>query len=542
MNKIFFLLLFYTFSYNSCFSQTNESYSQAYEFLYRIAQKGIISFDDYILPLDRTDIKTALDSTKLKEFRLSKIEKKELNFFLQEYHSDELIDTANAYNCFFKNDKGNRFRTFFFSNNVSKIYLDPIIGASYINNNNMHQFKTFGGARLYGNLNKKIGFNLFFRDVTETGDSIDITKNFTPETGVVNTSRNIKQLNYSQLNFNLGYRWKNGSLIIGKDNLNLGYGVEGKIILSSKSPSFPYIMLNYQFNKWLQFNYFNAWLNSNILDSSRSYNTNTGVYQSFREIYRSKYLAQHSVRINPIKGLDIVLGESMVYSDKLDIGYLIPINLFKLYDQYAGSYKINAGSNSQIFAQLSSRNHLKNTHIYLSFFIDEIRLSKIFDKVESRNQLAYTFGINKTDIILPYFTVGLEYTRINPFVYKNLIPAQTYENANYCLGDWMGNNADRVQIFFNYTPAPRFKINVNYQLVRKGASGTIDQQYNQQPQPSFLFNQLFQQQKISINSTIEIRNKLILFSNLQQQTINYFSPNNSKSSHLVCTFGFTYGL
>jgi hypothetical protein len=148
-----------------------------------------------------------------------------------------------------------------------------------------------------------------------------------------------------------------------------------------------------------------------------------------RYFYKSKYLASHSILINPIKGLTFALGESIIYSDRMDIGFLLPINLFKIYDNNRSNYLINAGSNGQYFLQVSSRNHIKNTHLYGSLFIDEIKVSAILDKKEKRNQLGYTIGGSITDLFVTYLNIGVEYTRVNPFVYSNLIPAQF--NTNY---------------------------------------------------------------------------------------------------------------
>jgi len=83
-----------------------------------------------------------------------------------------------------------------------------------------------------------------------------------------------------------------------------------------------------------------------------------------RYFYIPKYLASHSLIITPSKGLDIALGESIVYSDRMDPGFLLPINLFKIYDNNRSNYLINAGSNGQYFLQLNSRNQLK-IHIFI---------------------------------------------------------------------------------------------------------------------------------------------------------------------------------
>ncbi|MFK5073414.1 hypothetical protein ACI4BE_28205, partial [Klebsiella pneumoniae] len=89
---------------------------------------------------------------------------------------------------------------------------------------------------------------------------------------------------------------------------------------------------------------------------------------------------------------------------------------------------------------------------------DEIRVSTIFNPAKSRNQVGYTLGGSVTDALLPYLTLGTEYTHVNPFVYSNIIPAQFYTQFGYSLGDWMGNNFDRSMVFAKYTPIPRLRL------------------------------------------------------------------------------------
>jgi hypothetical protein len=210
--------------------------------------------------------------------------------------------------------------------------------------------------------------------------------------------------------------------------------------------------LDYKPLKWLNFNYTHAWLNSNIADSSLSYFTNTGrIDNDFRLVFVQKYLATHSIEVEAMKGLNIAIGESILYSDKIDPGFLIPINLFKFYDNNRSNYLIEAGSNGQYFLSVSSRNQIKNTHLYSTLFIDEIKVSAMLNKKESRNQLGFNLGGSITDVFIPYLTLGAEYTRVNPFVYSNLIPAQNYTSYNYSLGDWMGNNFDKAIIYAKFS-------------------------------------------------------------------------------------------
>lgn len=447
----------------------------------------MVETDDFIRPLSRKEISRLLSSLKDPQVKLSGLEQKELDFYLQEYTEFAATDT-NTFSLL-KKDPSGRLR--FFSVNKSGFVLkgEPVITLETQQAANISIFKKGNGMQFWGHAGKNIGFQFYFQDFTESGRGIDSLKDFSPERGIVRTTTiNSKTLTYSDIRGYITYNWKNGSISAGKDNLLWGYGRNGRIILSDKSPSYPLIRLDYKPLKWLSFQYAHAWLQSGIIDSAKTYPTGNSVYGGKRELYRQKFMATHSLNFFPVKGLSFSIGESIIFSDRLDAGYLIPIMFFKAYDHYTSRFNIAAGSNGQFYFQASSRNHIPNTHLYASAFIDEIRTSKVFDRSKSRNQLGFTFGASVTDILLPYLTFGIEYSRLNPFVYQNIIAAQSYRNQNYLLGDWMGNNADRVTGYIEYTPLPRLKAQIQWQHIRKGGQGTIEDQYYKEPQPAFLFN------------------------------------------------------
>lgn len=524
----------------STHSQVNETAgATVYEYLYRMAQKGFIKWNDYQLPLDRKTISAAMDQLLAIQYRLTKTETTELKFYKQEYSFDQ-TDSLSEEKIFFGKDESSRFRAAKFAEDQAKIFVDPLIGMQVLKAGKKNTLHYFSGIKIAGYFGKRWGFNFSFRDNTEKGDTLTHNRSFSAVEGIVPTLQAQRSVNYSNFNYNIAYRWRKGSLSAGQENLSWGYGIGGNIALSGRAPSFPFIKFDFEPWKWLRFSYFHGWLQSNIIDSARSYNTGTGLYNGRREIYRPKFIAHHSVTVTPLKGLDVAIGESIIYSDQLNFAYLIPINFFKIYDQYNSRYNINAGDNSQFFGLLSSRNHIKNTHIYAQVFIDEIRASKIFNKRERRNQLGYSFGINKTDVFLNYLTVGMEYSRINPFVYNNLIPTQTYQSHAYVLGDWMGNNADRFYWFAQYVPLPKLKIKFWYQKIRKGESGTLDQQYNQIPQPPFLFKKLFDYKETAFVARYELINRLIVSMELNTVNVKYTSASATRQQGLK--FGISYGL
>ena len=459
------------------------------QYLARMAQKGLIFWEDNIQPLRMDIIAAALDSLQARAPKLSGVEKSELSFYQNFYRS-----VSNKYQLGYKNEDFS-FKLF------------PVIAGQLHSSDSIQYFKRSIGINLYGTISKRWGYQLSFQDITEKGSLIDTAKKSiaaSMETGFVKNSLfNNKSNNYTEIRANLTYAFKKGMLSIGQDYLTWGYGQGGKLVLSDKTPTYPYLRLDLQLTPWLRFNYSHAWLKSDIPDSSKSYTIPNSIYGGIREVMVQKFLAQHSLDIRLMKGLNLMLGESMLYTDRLNLGYFIPVMFFKAFDNYSGNNSITRGANGQFFFQLSSRNQLPNTHLYSTLFIDEIKISKVFNEVERRNHLGYTIGANITDLGLPYLTLGAEYTRIRPFVYRNFLPAQNYTSASFALGDWMGANADRLLLFANYTPIPRLKLQLKYQLVRKGEEGTLEQQYLQQPQPKFLFGERKQWNDLLFKATYE---------------------------------------
>jgi hypothetical protein len=458
---------------------------EIYDFLYRQAQKGNIDFADFIQPISRKEIAKHLTTLTDSTQQLSLKEKKELEFYLREYSEFAFRDTGSIY--FVKKDSLDRLRFLSVEKDGFIVKGEPVLTLETLQGGGRQVFKKGNGLQFWGHMGKKFGFQFYFQDYTESGKGVDGVKDFNSEQGIVRTNTvNPDRVSYSDIRGNITYSWKNGSVTAGKDNLLWGYGRSGKIILSDKAPSYPFIRFDYRPLKWMSFQYAHAWLQSGLIDSNKTYPTGNSVFGGKREFYIQKFMATHSLNFFPVKGLSLSVGESMIYSDKLNVAYLMPMLFFKAYDHYTSKHNITAGSNGQFYLQASSRNHIPNTHLYANAFIDEIRTSSLFDRSKSRNQLGYTLGVSFTDL-LPYLTLGYEYSRVNPFVYQNLIGAQSYRSQSYLLGDWIGSNADRSTMFIEYTPIPRLKALIQYQHVRKGAAGTIEQQYYAEPQPEFLF-------------------------------------------------------
>ncbi len=597
MKNIYFIILFtLTTSYASAQAVVENVNNSIYDYLYRNAQKGNIELNDMVRPLMRNQIAGYLKEIKTKVEAdpkiLNSIERKELDFYIAEYGLWVIEGVKNSgKEQFMKKDPRGRVR--FFSlietdapnsppnlggvtsegrrgvttkqNSPPSIggvasersrggkytqpfqfNIAPILQGSVTASDSKNYFITRAiGVQLWASLGKRWGFQAYYRDVFENGEGIDFDRSFTPNSGIVKvTNPTDKTLNYADVRASVHYQWNTGALSLGKEQYVVGYGINGNLINSTKAPSFPYLRLQQKILKWLTFEYTHAVLSSGLIDTPNSYRVdNGGVFGGQRLKPIPKYYVNHSVLINLMKGLQLQVGESVIYSDKIQPGYWLPLMFFKAWDQYVSGNNLNAGANTQLYGQISSRNQLKNTHLYATLFIDEISPQVIFNSAKSRNQLGFNLGGSITDIPgLPYLTLNAEYTRINPFVYQNLLPAQNYTNIGYVMGDWMGSNADRLIGEIKYTPMPRLRFTLRHELLRKGGANSVEQQYFAQPQPKFLNNLQFKQQQTMGRVVYEWRQNLYFHAMAERRKLERFTGAFNSSTQYFFNAGFSLGL
>jgi len=517
--------------------------SMIYPYLTRMADKGMIDLNDIIQPITQTQILEALHKLKKKESDLNKIEKAELNFFLKEYELPfQSNDSLTQPISLFKYDPNNRWRLASVGNRSFYVQLDPVIGAKISSGNAKSIYEYGNGFHTKVFMGRRLAFQMYYRDITRGGNGFDLSEKHTEEFLGLRVDTNVNNsINFADLRTTLAYQGKNFTLTIGNDQMNWGYGQRGKVVLGSKSPSFPLVRLDYNPAKWFSFHYAHTWLQSNVIDSNRIYPLGNTIYGGRREQYIPSYLVTHSATLNPTKGVAISIGESIVYSDRFFVPYLFPMMFFKVIDvTNRMGYNNLASSNTQLFAQVSLRNIVHNAHVYGTVFVDELRVKTMLNPAKSRNQLGVTLGLNRQDII-QNLSAGIEYTRVNPFVYNNFIPAQQYKQAGSDMGDWMGNNFDRFTLYSTYKPLPRLLLNFRFERIRKGSEGTLLDQYFAEPQPSFLFGQQWNSSEFLIQGRFEIVHHLYLSALLsiknRQDLVNN-TQNTRQQSQIGLNFGW----
>lgn len=539
--------------------------SPIYKYLERAASQGYIHLDDIIKPYSRNYILDKLNQLEKNKEQLSPLEQQELNFYIDDYYLEvnskakissqrgitEVENKINilpydeeikygAYSGFLK-DPFNRYRLYTYKNDLFKFAVDPVIGFSFGSRDSESHTWYRGGISLFGYIGKNFGFNFMFYDNTEKGNKIDRTKSFSPERGIILSRQKPDKVEYSEIRTNLTYSWNWGSVSIGKDFLNWGYGKSGQLVLSDKAPSFPYIRLDIKPADWISFNYMHAWLKSDVLDSNSTYPTYWA--DQNRILDEPKYLATHTVNLFPFEGFSVSLGESVIYSDRLELAYLTPLMFFRLADHFLSDNNNNKGANSQFFFNVSSRNHVPNTHLYASLFIDEIRLSELFNSQEQKNQVGFTLGASTTNLPVNNIDFAIEYTKIYPYVYQHYIPTQPYSSDGYGLGHWVGHNSDILYTSLQYRIIRGLTAKGWLQYIRKGGEGDVENQYSV-PQPPFLFGLRNNYTNFGFDLTYQLTHNLFIEFNYSswQQEIEVSPSSFEKSDYNEFHFSINYGL
>jgi len=525
--------------------------SSVYGFLERMDLKGNIVIHDEVKPFSRTYIAGKLRELENNRNALSAIDKDELEFYRKEYAIDLytlMREPLPAQLSIFHKDVNGRFRALTFTHSLSlfTFMADPILKYSVSDIKGDFISHLQNGARAYGYISDNIGFSVNYSDNTESGPYLDYTKNFTPVPGIVHTVTSIggvQNLQYDEVNADISIDWKWGTFTFAKDYLNWGSGVNGQIILSDKAPSFPFIRLDISPVNWLRFTYIHGWLHSGILDSTTLRSTSVPGRNNFLEV--PKFIAAHLLSFDLSRKLTFSIGESIVYSDRIEPVYLIPVMFFRAADHYLQKDSSNSGSNAQMFANVYYKIPRLKIQLYSSLFIDELSITSLLKGENGPSAVAYTFGAKAADLIFPNSETVLEYTRVNPFVYMNSNDAQTYTSRGYTLGEWIGSNADVAYFSYIQYLERGLSAGISVRYAREGGKEQPQQQY-ELPYPPFLFGKRKNDLEISLNLKYEIINSLkgqvsFKHSNISDQVVNR-TPEWMLGSNNVISFSLGYGL
>ena len=274
---------------------------------------------------------------------------------------------------------------------------------------------------------------------------------------------------YSEIRAGIkAYSWW-GSIGLVKDNLQWGDSYRSANIFSGRAPSFPMIELKLKPCSWFRLDYIHGWLVSNVIDSTNYFVEEQYTDSTARVHYRpkNKFIAANMLTFTPVRGLDLSIGNSIVYSENnVQAAYFIPIAFYKSLDHLLTKGLAIENQNSQLFFNVSTRN-LKYTHFYASVFIDEIKFARFKPSNPENNPISWKVGGVLSNWPIKNLTLNAEYTRTNILNYKHSIDVLSYTSNGYNLGHYLGDNAEELYVALAYKPIRGLTLKLHYLMAKK---------------------------------------------------------------------------
>jgi hypothetical protein len=430
------------------------SNTNIYEFLDELANQQVITLNTAIKPYSRHLIADKLVEAYSKKEQLTKSEQNQLDFFLKDYNK-ELLPGKKGYK--------KRLDLFYFKDSLFTLSLNPILGYEYWKNENGSAFHRSVGAEVFAYIGPHVGLYASLRDNHEN-QALELPPYLTQRPAAVYKGSAQSGGDFSEARGGIVYSWKWGCFGIVKDHFVWGSNYNGANIFSGKTPSFAHLKLSMKPVSWFEFNYVHGFLVSDILDTTRGYPAGA----KERQVMVPKFLAANMFTITPFKEFNFSFGNSMVYSDEFELAYLIPVYFFKSVDHTqtntGGNY---LGQNAQFFFDISSR-QLKYIHLYLSFFIDEVNISNMYDEEKQSNFFSGKIGVAITHPLIPNTTFIAEYTRTNPITYKHFVSTTTFESNGFNMGHYLRDNSEEIFLGIRYWPISQLYISASMTTARVG--------------------------------------------------------------------------
>jgi hypothetical protein len=424
-----------------------------YDFLDELANSQIITINSAVKPYSRVYIAERLKEADEKKELLNIRQQNELAFYLKDFGKE--LNTGKEWT--------RRKDLFYYSDDLFSLTVNPILGGDIYDNSSGRSTYWRNGLDVRGYV-QKWGFYASLRDNHEK-PLLGLPQYLTKMEG----GHYKGGTDWSEMQGGVTWSWKWGSAGLLKDRQQWGNNYNGANIFGGNNPTFVQLRLRISPVKWFDFNYFHGWLNSNVVDSTRSYMVSNSYGTDYREVYHKKFIAANMFTFTPFKNLKISAGNSIVYSD-LDAypGYLIPIFFYKSVD-----HTVNDGidnMNSQMFFDISST-QIKNLHLYGTMFIDELAVGRFFMDDEW-NFFSYKGGFRLSNFPISNLSVTTEFTYSYPLVFQHYVPTTTFETNNYNLGHYLRDNSREWYVAFNYKPVRTLDISLSFTDAIRGPDYT----------------------------------------------------------------------
>ncbi len=469
MKKILFFILFLT---SFVFSQTEyvDADNPVYTFLERMETQHVIdNYNSFEIPKTRKVISDYLKQAIQNNDKLDNADKKYLEDLKIEFEFELFGTTLNSESIFGSSDYNllnQKEKYLYYNVNPGKanIFINLLGEGEYVNRNfsdSSSRGTLVGviGGDIRGTFLDKFGFlihgtnGLVFGNRTAARAREDIKYNYKFNSGNINSFFD-ETAGYLTADFN-EVKFK-----IGRDRMNIGYGVT-KSILASNSPLFDYLSfkINYDF---FSFSYFHGKLLGPL-----SYDKDTITGGSAR--IEEKYIGYHRIGFNFSRDVDFGVGELIVYGDRpIDLSYLNPFSFYKSIE-HANQDR----DNSMLFVDFNN-NSIKGLKLFTTFLIDDMQFNQIGEGWWG-NETMFNAGVYSTNLykIIP-LDVHLEYLRIEPYTFSHRLIRNAFTNFGYNLGPDIQPNTGLFFSQINYRFNNRLSLTAGFSYSEHGANPVMN--------------------------------------------------------------------
>ena len=465
-------------------------YTEIYDFIEELTSDGIIFSNAAIKPYTRDYIARLLAEAQSKDSLLTQRQRDDLQFYLQDYALE--LDTLPEYYSY-----GHRHVTQWITpvsnlsladpslhiltkDKVFKMRVRPILGMDLYTSKKGILTHRWYGAEIQMDIAHHLSIWGSIRDNSWKGTGYLKDAYYPTESDKIYGARitqpdylnNLPGVQYKEANYGGDfsdsrggislYAWW-GSIGIQRERIQWGDAQHSSNILSAHNPAVPMLTLQLTPCKWFQFDYFHAWLVSNVLDSTYYYSENYGEGVT-RLHYRpnNKFMAANMFTFMPIKYIQFSFGNSIVYAERnVQAAYFIPIAFYKSLDHLLTKGVNSENQNSQAFFSISIRptDHLR---LYGSFFLDEFKLARLKKSNPQHNPVSYLVGFNWSGWPVRGLSLRGEFMRSNIATYAHSIKVLDYTSNSYNMGHYMRDNAQSIFVQLAYRPVRGLRLTLDY--------------------------------------------------------------------------------
>ena len=439
-----------------------------YNFLKEMRVKRIITdYNDDDPNMSRFQVADQLKLMFRKRDQLSRTENKILNKYMIEFLPEELNSKTTT--TLFKGNTGASYGLkgliadkqkylYAYQKDKNNIFMKVIGNLYYVNGikptTKSNAWLFDGGIDIRGSIFDRIGYNFSVAKGGAAGDSILIESAFPPIRANFKYLENIENIvNYDFANGYLKYYTSPAdgmdlSFQIGREQLKYGLGYSKRLSLSGDAPNMDFLKFNFKYG---------------IINYSSIFGSTVGEYSPIRDLRYTKYFTANRIKIALKDLFDIGIGEAIVSSRGIELGYLNPLIFYKFIEM-----SLQDRDNGTLFMDIQTH-FVKDLELQGTFFLDENILSNLSDFEKQTNKTAYQLGFYWYEPVgLKNLSLIFEYTKIRPYVYTHFDPQNIYTGFGVILGHPIGPNADQLFTRLQYNLSERITFNLELQKIRKG--------------------------------------------------------------------------